>query len=103
MFYFFDETFTERLFFLFMAKKGALLRVVLLQKILHVILRETLLKKGSPSNSLPKTLDHFFSEGLKAPLRKNKLKSLERGLGKNLSSERFPPIITYKMLSAEFR
>ncbi|MDD6097598.1 MAG: hypothetical protein PUB66_02535, partial [Oscillospiraceae bacterium] len=58
---------------------------------LRSLLRKTLLKNGSPSNSLPKTLDHFFSEGLKAPLRKNKLKSLERGLGKNLSSERFAP------------
>ena len=33
--------------------KKRTLRVILLQKFLHVILRETLLKKGSPSSVAP--------------------------------------------------
>ena len=49
---------------------------------LHVLLRETLLKKGFPSNSLPKTLQ-----------KKQSWKSLEKGLGKNLSPERFFPVV----------
>ena len=31
-----------------------------LTEVLHVILRKTLLKKGSPSNSLPKTFEFKF-------------------------------------------
>ena len=65
------------------------------------------MKKGSPSNSLPKTFCHFtqpyphyaicfyvgkdfIQSGDMA--EKNSKKSLERGLGKNLSSERFAPV-----------
>ncbi len=69
-------------------------------------MRETLLKKGSPSNSLPKTFSSVFSARgtptcvktelfslySEYPLRKKQnLKSWERGSGKNLSSERFAP------------
>ena len=75
---------------------------------LHVLLRETLLKKGFPSNSLPKTFSSVFSARgtpLKEktelflfvwgyPLQKKQSwKSLERGLGKNLSPERFAPVV----------
>ncbi|MBQ6170688.1 MAG: hypothetical protein IJK30_12110, partial [Ruminococcus sp.] len=80
-----------------------------------VILRKTLLKKGSSSNSFPKTFSIKFSpvralsvllliftSCVERPVGLNSvIKSLEKGgLGeKNLSSERFfPPIITYKLL-----
>ena len=62
---------------------------------LHVLLRETLLKKGFPSNSLPKTFSSVFSARgtpskektelffcMGYPLQKKQSwKSLERGLG----------------------
>ena len=75
---------------------------------LHVLLRETLLKKGFPSNFLPKTFSSVFSARgtplerengavlfiLGYPLQKKQSwKSLERGLGKNLSPERFAPVV----------
>ena len=70
------------------------------------------MKKGLLSNSLPKTFSFIFSHiGLalyyyraffilgEPYMRKNQLKkSLERGMGESLSSERFPPIINYKLL-----
>ena len=60
-----------------MAEKHYPIRVILLQKFLHVILRKTLLKKGSSSNSFPKTFEFkVFGKGVR---------------GKNLSSERFSP------------
>ena len=75
---------------------------------LHVLLRETLLKKGFPSNFLPKTFSSVFSARGNPPERENgavlfvwgyplqkkqSWKSLERGLGKNLSPERFAPVV----------
>ncbi|MCR4795024.1 MAG: hypothetical protein K5898_07650 [Ruminococcus sp.] len=70
------------------------------------------MKKGLSSNSSPKTFSFIFSQightinkiALQVMqgvpyLRKNQLKkSLERGSGKSLSSERFSPIITYIFL-----
>ena len=80
----------------------ALMRVVLLQKFLHVILRKTLLKKGSSSNSFPKTFEFkVFGRGYggRLPTVWGDVSEADRGdrlRQRNLSSERFPPIITYK-------
>lgn len=67
------------------------------------------MKKGSPSNSLPKTFCYFSQTYPRFDIdtivhenliligdmsEKNSKKSLERGLGKNLSLERFAPVIS---------
>ncbi|WP_028520041.1 hypothetical protein, partial [Ruminococcus flavefaciens] len=82
-------------------------------EVLRVILRETLLKKGSPSNSLPKTFSIKFSPRRallvilpiitfiwNALLGLNSvIKSLEKGFGERTFPQKgLSPIITYKLL-----
>ena len=79
------------------------------QKYICDLLRKTLLKKGSSSNSFPKTFSMKFQPDRAHTIRIKKfkyflvcpvwlkfvLKVFGRGFGGNLSSERFPPINTY--------
>jgi len=72
---------------------------VVTEKYYTDLLRKTLLKKGYSSNSFPKTSVFKITippqcGGIVIFI----LKSLDRGSGDNLSSERYPPINSYNML-----
>ena len=109
----FRDTCSRKEFPLTADKKSPKLKGDTRTEVLRVILRETLLKKGSPSNSLPKTFSIKFSPRRallvispiitfiwSALLGLNSvIKSLEKGFGERTFPQKgLSPIITYKLL-----